>query len=440
MPSPRRQRSFRGWRLVWVAAAIQFVQSGMLLNVFSDYANALKDHFGWSRTTLSAAFAMTRAESGLLGPVQGWAVDRYGPRRIIYLGAALWGVGWVSFSQIDGLGGFFGAYFLVAVGASLSGFLTLTTVLVNWFQRRRATALSLSGIGIAAGGLLVPVVAWYLANFGWRSAAFVTGVAGVVVVVPLARLIVHRPSDVGEEVDGGAPPDGTPPSRIHVTSVDFTASEALRTKAFWMISFGHASALLVVSAVLAHRAIYLTDDRGWTTVSSGLIGGGIVVMQFIGQLLGGFLGDRIDKRFIAGTAMFGHMAGLLMFAHGSAAWMVLLFVPLHGLAWGARGPLMQALRADYFGSSSFGTIMGFSSMIVMFGMMTGGLFAGVMADAFDSYTPGFTILALISGAGGVFFWTLRPPPPPERHVVSEATLASRDDTTAPGDREIAERR
>ena len=416
--------------MVRVAAAVQFLQGGLLINVFSDYGDALKEQFGWSRTTISAGFAMTRAESGLLGPLQGWAVDRYGPRRIMVLGAVLFGVGFMAFSQIDDEIGFFSTYFLISVGASLCGFLTLTTVLVNWFRSRRATALAVMSVGMAAGGLLVPGVAWFLSEHGWRTAAFVSGVVIIVTVIPLSMMIVHRPQDIGQEVDGGA----APPVRFtqsYVTDVDFTARQAMATSAFWMISLGHASALLVVSAVLAHRAIYLTDQRGWSTVSSGLVGGGIVLMQFAGQMVGGYLGDRIDKRYIAATAMFGHSAGLLLFAHAGAPWMVWTFVPLHGLAWGARGPLMQALRADYFGAGAFGTIMGFSSLVVMFGMISGGLVAGVMADAFDSYTPGLTLLALVSGVGAVFFLLLRPPRRPDQ-APSGATVAPSSATRARG--------
>jgi MFS family permease len=416
--------------MVRVTAAIQFLQSGLLLNVFSDYADALKHQYGWSRTTLSAAFAMTRVESGLLGPLQGWMVDRFGPRRVIRVGAVVFGLGFIALSRIEGLTGFFAFYFVVSVGASLCGFLTLTTVLVNWFRARRATALALAQAGFAAGGLLVPAVAWWISRFGWRSAALVTGITVMVAIIPLASLVHHRPADLDELVDGGQ--EG--PRRLtamHVTDVDFTAREAMRTKAFWLISCGHASALFVVSAVLAHRAIYLTDERGWSTLASGLVGGAVVLMQFVGQLIGGFLGDRIDKRYIAATAMAGHMTGLLMFAHAGTHWMVWAFVPLHGLAWGARGPLMQAMRADYFGARSFGTIMGFSSLVVMVGMMSGGLVAGAMADATGSYTPGFSLLALLSGTGAVFFLLLRPPPPPVRPVEAAASDANAGTTKRP---------
>ena len=68
--------------------------------------------------------------------------------------------------------------------------------------------------------------------------------------------------------------------------------------------------------------------------------------------------------------------------------MVIAFAILHGLAWGVRGPLMQAIRADYFGRSSFGVIMGFSTLIIMVGLVAGPLVAGVLADATGGYEKG----------------------------------------------------
>jgi MFS family permease len=91
--------------------------------------------------------------------------------------------------------------------------------------------------------------------------------------------------------------------------------------------------------------------------------------------------------------------------------MVLAFTVLHGLAWGTRGPLMVALRADYFGPTSFGTIMGFSSLIVMLGMSGGPVFAGLMADIYGNYELGLGVLAGLSFLGSLCFWAARPPAP-----------------------------
>ena len=93
--------------------------------------------------------------------------------------------------------------------------------------------------------------------------------------------------------------------------------------------------------------------------------------------------------------------------------MVLLFTALHGLAWGIRGPLMVALRADYFGPSSFGTIMGFSSLIVMLGMSAGPIYAGYMADIHGNYELGFSTLAIGALVGSFCFVFARPPAHPQ---------------------------
>lgn len=147
--------------------------------------------------------------------------------------------------------------------------------------------------------------------------------------------------------------------------------------------------------------------------------GAAVIVSFMtavtmaGQLAGGFLGDRFEKRKIAMFAMFGHAAGLYALAFGSGLGWVLAFAILHGTAWGMRGPLMQAIRADYFGRKSFGVIMGFSSLITMFGNVSGPLVAGISADVTGSYRTGFVIMATLAGLGSIFFALAHKPMLPE---------------------------
>jgi OFA family oxalate/formate antiporter-like MFS transporter len=135
----------------------------------------------------------------------------------------------------------------------------------------------------------------------------------------------------------------------------------------------------------------------------------MTVMQGIGQLSGGWLGDRFSKRRIAAACMLAHAAGLLLLAFAWAFWMVLAFAVVHGLGWGMRGPLMSAIRADYFGSAAFGTITGLSSMVLMVGMMGGPLVAGMLADRTGSYVVGFTVLAALAALGSLFFLGARRP-------------------------------
>jgi MFS family permease len=191
---------------------------------------------------------------------------------------------------------------------------------------------------------------------------------------------------------------------------DFTAREAMRTRAFWLISVGHALALLTVSAVMVHLIAHLTEGMDYSMAQAGGVVALLTGFQMLGQLSGGYLGDRFNKRLICVVCMVAHAAGLLLVTFAGSFLMVLCFTILHGLAWGTRGPLMVALRADYFGPSSFGTIMGFSSLIVMLGMSSGPVFAGIMADIYGNYEVGLAVLAGLSLLGSFCFAAAKPPP------------------------------
>ena len=135
----------------------------------------------------------------------------------------------------------------------------------------------------------------------------------------------------------------------------------------------------------------------------------LTVFQMLGQVSGGYLGDRFDKRWICAVCMLAHTTGLLLVTFATTWWMVVAFAVFHGLAWGSRAPLMVALRADYFGPKSFGTIMGFSSLIAMIGMSSGPLVAGYLADVSGNYRFGLALLASLSLLGAFAFLAATPP-------------------------------
>ena len=188
----------------------------------------------------------------------------------------------------------------------------------------------------------------------------------------------------------------------------------MRAPALWYISLGHGSALLVVSAVSVHLIVHVTEQLGYSLQQAAAVVALMTVMQLSGQLGGGWAGDRFNKRAIVVGCMLAHASGLLLLASATAFWAVGAFAVLHGLAWGIRGPLMSAIRADYFGSAAFGTITGISSMVVMFGMVGGPIIAGVLADRTGSYEMGFRSLAGLAALGSIFFVLARRPSPPQR--------------------------
>jgi MFS family permease len=108
------------------------------------------------------------------------------------------------------------------------------------------------------------------------------------------------------------------------------------------------------------------------------------------------------------------MVGLLALTYATETSWVIGFAALHGVAWGLRGPFMHAIRADYFGRSAIGMILGLSFMITVIGQIGGPLIAGMMADATGNYRAGFTVLALLAGVGSMFFVLAKRPAPPLR--------------------------
>ena len=397
---------FPGWWVLGAAIAVQILPAGLLFNAYSAYAVVMQTEFGWSATIFAAAFAANQA-TGFLGPLQGWLLQRFGPQRIIRIGLVVFAIGLVMLSQVNSLPLFFAAVVIASFGASLGGFLAPTTAVVNWFIRHRSMALALLQVALSAGGLIAPVIAWSLTMYGWRFTAMASAVLVLAIGLPLTRAIRNRPEDIGLTPDG----DTVEEQQIlkEKPQAEFSAREAIRTRAFWFISLGHALALTVVSAVLAHLMLYLTQEKGFSLAFGASMVAVMTASSLVGQLSGGLLGYRVEKRLIAIAAMFGHSGALCMLVFGGSLPWIISFAILHGLSWGLRAPIMQALRADYFGRHSFGQVLGLASPLITSGMVAGPLIVGLLADKSGSFQPGFLVVASLAALGSIFFIFTHPP-------------------------------
>jgi MFS family permease len=401
---------FYGWRIAIAASALQFLQSMLLNQAFGAYLAALVSEKGWSKTALSGASALHSTEAAILGPVVGWLLDRFGSRIIIRIGVYTIGAGLMLLSQIDSVGTFYGAFIVIAIGSSMCSNPTLSVTIIHWFERKRARALSFVQFGAAFGGMFVVAVAASIQHFGWRTTAFGSGVLIWLVGWPITNLIRNKPEDVGETVDGLPPgaAEGKPIAAHARPSRAFSAREAIRTRAFWLISLGHGFALLVVTAINVHVIVHV-KEMGYSIAQASLVIAIVTIGQVAGVLSGWFIGDKFEKRFVAAVCMLMHMSGMLMLTYFSNWSVIVAAALIHGLAWGLRGPFMQAMRADYFGSASIGLIIGLSSMITVIGQIGGPLIAGAFADLTGNYRVGFTVLALLAGVGSLFFVMAKKP-------------------------------
>ncbi len=401
------QGIFYGWWVLGSCMVLQVLTSTFTVQAFGAFVAVMAEEFSWSKTSFSIAFAIQQAGGGFIGPLVGWFIQKFGTRLVIRVGLTIFAFALMSLSLVQNLFSFFIVVFVMAFGASNAGFLPLNNLTVQWFERRRSTALALMQVGVSVGGLLVPLIAWALVAYGWRATAVASGMLVLIIGIPLTFVIGNSPEDYGLEPDGVSKQE----KAQQPVPASFTAKEALRTRAFWAISIGHSLALMVVFSVLVHLIVYLNEGLGFSLQLAATIVAVMTTFTITGQLLGGFLGDKFNKQAMAFCAMFGHATAMLCLAFGNTIFWVLAFAVINGLSWGVRGPIMQAMRADYFGRKAYAQIMGYSSVIVTVGIVIGPVLAGVMADTFGNYRAGFTVLAACAAIGSICFIFASPPKP-----------------------------
>ncbi|NDE11765.1 MAG: MFS transporter, partial [Chitinophagia bacterium] len=105
----------------------------------------------YSLSFSSGAAAMQSIEAAIIGPALGWIIDRFGSQNMVRVGVVFFGTGFLLFSQIETLVGFYVSSVLMAIGASMTGYFPLSVCLIQWFERYRARALSIMSMGIALG-------------------------------------------------------------------------------------------------------------------------------------------------------------------------------------------------------------------------------------------------------------------------------------------------
>ena len=409
---------FYGWWIVAGAAAVQGLFSLVYYQSFGAYLVFFERDFTWGRGALSGAYAMARLESSIIAPIQGWLLDKVSPRMLMRVGAVMVGGGFMMLSQVNSLFTYYVAFGIISIGASLAGFLTINITVARWFERWRTRAISLTMIGGGVGGLGAPLLAWSLDTFGWRETAFVSGLATMVVCLPIAQLMRESPERYGLLPDGNLRDveygDETEGAHREVVLEGFTLKQALRNRSFWYLGIGHGIALLAVSVINTHVIIHLVELLDLSVTAAAAVFAVILATQVVAQVIGGIMGDRYSKRLLAAGAMVGHALAMLILAMTSALWLIFAAAVIHGAAWGVRGPLMTTIRAEYFGRRALGTIMGFGTTFAMVGSTIGPVFAGLMVDITGSYRIAFFTIAVVVGLSSLSFLLAVKPEFPRR--------------------------
>ena len=153
---------FYGWWIVLACFLIAFYVGGALFYGFTAFFEPIVEEFGWSYTQVSIAFSLRGLEMGMLAPITGFLVDRFGSRKLIFSGALIIGFALILLSLTNSLVMFYCAFFLLALGTSGSASTVLMTAVAHWFRRNVGKAMGLVVCGFGAGGILIPLIVWLI--------------------------------------------------------------------------------------------------------------------------------------------------------------------------------------------------------------------------------------------------------------------------------------
>ena len=417
--SKRKRGMFYGWWIVIAGGLGMSITAGINFHGFGNFIIPLTNEFGWNRTTISGLFSLARMESGLLGPLEGWLVDRVGPRRLMIVGIPLMGVGYILMSRVNSLAAFFFVYiFAITLGNSLGMSTPMAASVANWFNRKRGLAFGIMWSGVGLGGFFVPAVGWLIAAYNWRIASIVIGVFIIVMGIPIAALMRHRPEPYGYMPDGEEPDTDDETGEVRRRqqpdlSQDFTAREALMTSSFWYLTLSIAARSLVSGGVGLHLVPYFVD-LGASDVFAATLAGAVGVLSIPGRFGLSAVSDYLNRRYVMAVSLFLMTIAIVFMARATSVTQVLPFLVLYAAAQGGISVIPQSLIAEYFGRRAYATIQGFRGTIQMVGIIIGPLVSGYVFDTTGNYEwafMGFGAASLVS-LGLVLL--MRPPKRPHR--------------------------
>jgi len=397
---------FYGWWMALSCAVMNFFIGGTFFYGFTVFFNPIRQAFGWTAAQTSIAFTFQRLESGIAGPIVGFLVDKVGPRKLMVAGWTVVGASFFWMSRINSLWEFYGAFFFVAVGFSFGSFVVMNATIANWFIRKRSRALTVVYVGFGMCGLLVPLISLAVNRLGWRETLTLVALASWLIGIPLSLLMRHKPADYGYLPDGETKPvfhSPTVPSAEEVPKGEkllddgLTAKEALKTRAFWLLSAVSFFQQIGGTAIVVHIVPYLESYHVPSTLASMSVTG-LTLFSLLGRLFFGFLGDFKDKRYLITAAVTLQVIGIFVLAiiEAENTWLIIVFLFIYGLGYGGPIPLRPAIQADYFGTKGFGTILGLMSLVTMVAGLVSPVIAGRIFDATGSYKTAWEIFAFLT--------------------------------------------
>jgi len=436
---PGIRRVFYGWWIVAVGITIAILNGAFYTYGFGVYYVPLLHELGASRAALGSVIGLARLEGGLIAPIAGWLIDRYGPRQLMYFGITTMGLCFFLLSRITALWMLYAVFLLMATASSFGGGRPISIAVANWFVRKRARALGILLAGIGLGGSTVVIVGWLTETFGWRTAAIIAALAYWSIGLPLVSLVHHRPEQRGLHPDGIPLPTianaSTTPEAREPLEMELTPRQAMRSPSFWLLAVAFASWSVTVTVVAVYHIPFLIEEMGAGPVTAASLASVTLLLSVPGRIIFGWIGDLVNIRVLLAILLLVQGVGVLTMSLIPSLEWAPLYIVLLGPAYGGAAALRQAIVAHFYGRRNFGTISGLLQFVDLPGTVTGPIFVGWMVDTFGSYRLGIQSVALFLALGAVALLIARRPQMPLLQSVPSPHLP-----TSPQDRPSKEPR
>ena len=370
----------RAWGVVAAAFAAMFVAFGIAYS-YGAFLDEMRDDFGVGRAAGAAFFSLTSLLYFGLGGLSGAASDRYGPRRVLLLGAAALGLGLVVTARAGSLGVALVAYGVgVGVGVACA-YVPMVALVGAWFERRRTLALGVSVAGIGIGTLAIPpLTAALIESIGWRDSYLVLAAVGVAALLLCALAAAPAP--------------------VRGSAVASSLADALRDRQYRLLYL--ATALLGIPLFVPF--VYLpsyAEERGVDPVLAAGLVGAIGTASVVGRLALGALAAPLGLlRVFQSCFLAVALSFLLWWVAGGSYAVLLAFAVVLGVGYGGYVALAPAVVAERFGVERLGALLGVLYTSAGIGSAVGPPAAGAVIDA-GGYEPAIVASLAIGLAASV---------------------------------------
>jgi OFA family oxalate/formate antiporter-like MFS transporter len=378
------------------ASLIAMIMIANLQYAWTLFVKPMQTSTGWKLSDIQFAFTLFILFQTWIQPLDGWLIDRLGPRGFISAAGILCGLGWAGLGYATSLPMLYGLYCAAGIGAAFVYSGSIGSAL-KWFKDRRGLAAGIIAAGFGGGtALFIPIISSTIASRGYQTAFISTGIFQGLIIVVVAQVLRHPPREAVKNV---------PASTAAVGRKQFTTLEMLRVPQFYV--------LYAMFVMMATGGLLVTANAGPMSQSWGLTAAALTLATTLSPLANGasriswgWASDRLGRENTMAVAFFLQAICLfLVVAMGrvSGGWFALTLVLVY-FTWGEIYSLFPSTVADYFGTrhatsnySVLYTAKGVASII-------GGWFGAFLFERSGSWSMGFygsAVMALV--AAGLAF-------------------------------------